>query len=184
MIELIKRIIKPETDLELRIISDYRFIEGVLWGKPRNGHPEGMVINHIEEVLKNIDKKCTPKNRERLRLVALIHDTFKYKVDLSFPKRGENHHGMIARRFAEEYISDEETLDIIQYHDDAYNSWKIGKNRNDWKRAAERALILIDRLGESIDNYIIFYQCDNNTGDKIGDDYKWFIDLIFRVHFV
>ena len=51
MIELIKRIIKPETDLELRIISDYRFIEGDLWGKPRNGHPEGMVINHIEEAI-------------------------------------------------------------------------------------------------------------------------------------
>lgn len=184
MNDLIKKIIKPETDLELRIISDPRFVEGCLWGKPRNGHPEGEVINHIGDVLANVDKFSTPRNREKIRLIALIHDTFKYKVNLNFPKSGENHHGMIARHFAEEFISDKETLDIIQYHDDAYNSWRIGSNKNDWKRAADRGLQLINRLGDAIDDYVVFYRCDNKTGDKMGDDYLWFVDLIIRVYFI
>jgi hypothetical protein len=41
----------------------------------------------------------------KLRIIAIIHDTFKYKVDRSKPKEGENHHGMLARRFAEKFIT-------------------------------------------------------------------------------
>lgn len=162
--------IKPETDLENRIIADKEFIEGAMWGKPRNGHPEGEVIYHIKHVLKNVDKYSTPENRETLRLIAIIHDTLKYKVDPDKPKGGENHHAMFARRFAEKFIKDEKILDLIELHDEAYNSWR--------KRNETRAKNLIKRLGDSIDLYMTFYQCDNETGDKENEDFLWFKNLV------
>jgi hypothetical protein len=175
---IIENIIKPETALEQQIISDPEFIQGALWGKPRNGHPEGQVIYHIGDVLKNVDKVTTSIDREKMRLVAIIHDTFKYKVDSTKPKSGENHHAMIARRFAEKYITDSDILDVIELHDEAYNAWSKGNRHNDWKKAENRAKQLITRLGFNIDFFKLFYKCDNATGDKKSDDYIWFNELI------
>ena len=45
--EEISSFLKPETELEHKLISDKEFIEGVLWGEPREGHPEGQVIFHV-----------------------------------------------------------------------------------------------------------------------------------------
>lgn len=173
----IEEIIKPETSLEKRIISNEEFIEGALWGKPRKGHPEGEVILHIGEVLKNVDKYSTIKNRQKLRLIALIHDTFKNKVDETKPKSGENHHAMIARRFAEKFITDKEILDIIELHDEAYNAWCKGDRDGKWDKADIRANNLIRKLGDSIDLYLTFYQCDNETGNKEQYNFNWFEKL-------
>jgi len=174
----IESIIKPTTDLERRIISDPEFIEGALWGKPRNGHPEGAVIFHIADVLKNVEKLSTAETLEKLRLIAIIHDSFKYKIDKAKPKSGENHHAMIARRFAEKYISDGSILDIIELHDEAYNAFNKGLRRGDWKGAELRAEKLIERLGDSLELFLTFYQCDNATGDKTSDDFVWFKKLV------
>jgi hypothetical protein len=178
---MIKEIIKPETELENKIIIDKDFINGAIWGKPRNGHPEGQVIYHIGSVLKNIDKYSSIEDREALRLIAIIHDTFKYKVDDTKSKSGENHHAMIARRFAEKYITDNEILEIIELHDEAYNSWCKGNRDNKWDKAEIRANNLIQRLGKSINLYLKFYQCDNETGDKENDNFIWFSDLCTAV---
>jgi len=178
MKNLIKDIIKPENSTEEKIINDHEFIEGALWGKPRNGHPEGQVIYHINEVLANVNKYSNGEERSDLRIVAIIHDTFKNKVDITKPKYGENHHAMIARRFAEKYITDKVLLDIIELHDEAYNSYSIGIRKNDWLQAEKRAKALIKRLGDNIDLFIKFYKCDGETGDKKAGDFNWFINLI------
>jgi len=34
---------QPETELERRIARDPELLEGLAWGKPRTGHPEGTV---------------------------------------------------------------------------------------------------------------------------------------------
>jgi hypothetical protein len=175
---MIQEIIKPETDLEKKIIKDQDFINGVMWGEPRDGHPEGQVIYHIGHVLKNVDQYSTTENREKLRLIAIIHDSFKYKVDHTKSKSGENHHAMIARRFAEKYITDDELLDIIELHDEAYNSWCKGDRDGKWDKAEIRVNKLIERLGQSIDLYLTFYQCDNETGNKENKNFTWFFNLI------
>jgi hypothetical protein len=174
---MIEKIIKPETELEKQILADKDFIAGANWGKPRRGHPEGQVISHIAEVLANVDKYSTTKNREKLRLIAIIHDSFKYKVDRDKPKVGENHHGMLARRFAEKYITDSKVLDIIELHDEAYNAWCKGDRDGKWEKAEERAYALIDQLDLSLDLFLTFYRCDNETGDKENHDFEWFNEL-------
>jgi hypothetical protein len=182
MNKLIKDIIKPENGIEEAIIVDTEFITGALYGKPRSGHPEGPVIFHIKEVLANIDKYADDdEERSQLRLIAIIHDTFKYKVDQTKPKTGENHHGRIAECFAEKYCHNTKVLQVIQYHDEAYNAWQKGSRRGDWHGAKTRAERLIQglMLEGAVDLYLKFYQCDNETGDKSRDNYEWFKNLVY-----
>ncbi|MEE9214347.1 MAG: HD domain-containing protein [Thermodesulfobacteriota bacterium] len=74
-------------------------------------------------------------SRSKLRLITLIHDTCKFKVDINKPKTGNNHHAVIARYFAEKYIDDTSILDIIELHDEAYLSWRKGHYTGNWQRA-------------------------------------------------
>ena len=174
--EIIK-IINPETDLEKRILNDSVFISGVNYGKVRNGHPEGEIIYHIRDIFRNIDNENhTSSVRSKLRLIALFHDTFKFKVNYDLPRVGENHHGYKARKFAERYISDKDILQIIECHDDAYNIWKRSSRRNEWEKGEKDLLKFIDKIND-IDLYSYFYYCDNSTGSKKNDDYEWFLEI-------
>jgi hypothetical protein len=169
--------------LERTIMADPDWIEGAAWGKPRRGHPEGMVLLHIQEVLDNIDQlELTAAEKEDLRLIALIHDTFKHKVDTTKSRVGENHHAMVARRFAEKYIPErEDLLEIIELHDEAYNSWQKGNRDDKWDKAEVRARNLLRRLGpKRIGLYLQFYHCDNHTGNKGQASLEWFIDFCDR----
>jgi hypothetical protein len=169
----------PETPLECTIISSAEWIEGIKYGKPRQGHPEGEVIHHIHEVLDNIERlHAKSPFREKLRLIALIHDAFKYKVNHDLPKIGENYHATIARRFAEKWISDQDVLDVIQYHDDAYDAWIQGSKYGNWDAAEQQANDLIEILGSNLKLYLDFFECDTATGDKVLTPLKWFNDFI------
>lgn len=181
MKKIIKDIVKPENGIETAIIADSDFIEGASYGKPRSGHPEGQVIYHIKEVLENVEKYYgDDPDRTDLRLIALVHDTFKNKVDRNKPKTGDNHHGTIARVFAQKFTTDSKLLHIIEKHDEAYNSWGKGARRGNWYKAEERAQKLIDELLllGGLGLYIKFYKCDNRTGDKEQENYDWFIKLM------
>jgi len=181
MKNIVKHIVKPENGIEAAIASHVDFIEGCSYGKPRSGHPEGKVIYHVKEVLENIDKFYgEDKDRSDLRLIALVHDTFKHKVDRNKPKTGANHHGTIARVFAQQFTQDHQLLMIIEKHDEAYNAWSVGGRRGNWYKAEERANQLIQGLliEGGLGLYIKFYKCDNATGDKEQDNYDWFINLI------
>ncbi|REJ72897.1 MAG: HD domain-containing protein [Planctomycetota bacterium] len=167
-----------ETDLERRIAADPDWRTGADWGRPRSGHPEGAVKAHIADVLRNIDAFFSESaNRERLRLIALIHDTFKFQVDPARPRSGENHHAMKARRFAERYITDADVLDVIELHDEAYNAWQKGARDGKWEKAEQRTESLLAGLGDRLGLYLAFYRCDNMTGDKQQDCFDWFLSL-------
>lgn len=172
---------KLETDLEVEICADPEWQKGAVWGRPRPGHPEGQVRYHLVEVLANVERYATsPEERRDLRLIALMHDTLKYQVDPYKPRTGENHHGMLARRFAERHLQDEALLEVIELHDEAYNSWCMGSRKRRWNAAEEHAGLLIDRLGARMALYLRFLRCDNETGSKQPDSVKWFIELVRR----
>jgi hypothetical protein len=173
-----------ETDLEAQICADPEWQEGAAWGKPRKGHPEGRIADHIAQVLANIDReKLSPDERRSLRLIALIHDAFKYRVDTSKTAMGENHHGMIARHFAERYLTDPVILDIIQWHDAAYHCWQYGRHRGDWAQAEAYAVQLAQQLGPALPLYIHFFRADNATGDKDPAPVAWFEEFLARKGF-
>jgi len=168
------------TTLETKIVEDVQFRAGMSYGEPRPGHPEGAVKYHIVEVLDNVQKMYLDSTMySDLRLIAMIHDSFKYAVDREKPRSGDNHHGALASVFAQKYLSNPKVLTVITRHDDAFNSWMKGKRNGKWEKATDRAIKLIDDLIEAdcIGLYIAFYKCDNLTGDKTQDNYEWFIDL-------
>lgn len=177
----IKQKLNPENGIEEAICADPDFVEGCNYGKPRSGHPEGKVLYHIMEVLENVEKFYgDDPDREDLRLIALVHDTFKHKVDHTKPKTGANHHGTIARVFAQKFINDHGILMVIEKHDEAYNAWQKGGRHGDWYKAERRANQLIQglMLEGMTDLYVKFYKCDNRTGNKEQDNYDWFLSLI------
>jgi hypothetical protein len=116
--------------------------------------------------------------RQKLRLVALLHDTFKGSVDHSRPRSGENHHAVLARRFAERYLDDEELLEVVELHDEAYNAWAKGERTGKWDAAEARARRLVERLGPSLAFYVRFYRADNDTGSKNPEPLEWFERLV------
>jgi hypothetical protein len=168
----------PENDVERKMLEDPRWQDGAAWGSVRPGHPEGTVLAHIEEVLANIDlQDHEPRSRSRLRFIALVHDTFKREVDPQRPRSGDNHHALIARRFAERYTDDPDLLDVIELHDEAYNAWASGHRSQDWAKAGTRAERLLDRLGARLPLYLDFYRADNAAGDKSPEPLDWFHKL-------
>jgi len=115
---------QPETALELRLAADPVLRKGLAWGDPRPGHPEGAVGEHVAWMLRHIDR-AHPLRRE-LRLLTLLHDSFKFQVD---PHRGysaDNDHARLARRFAEAYLHDERILATLEWHDEPFWIWRHG----------------------------------------------------------
>ena len=118
--------LKPETDIEHKLINHPDFMKGLFWGQPRYGHPEGKIIYHIAEVLKNIDQlNINLHTRQQLRLIAFLHDTFKYLEDTKRPRDWSRHHSILALNFAKQFIEDEVVLKIIEHHDEAFYSWRM-----------------------------------------------------------
>lgn len=211
------RIIAPKTDLELQLIMNAEIREGLWWGNPRPGHPEGGVIKHVKHIFNNfltlsepdplhtVNKAVIVSHSDiyfKLRLIALVHDTFKYQVDRFLSKSGENHHAMRARRFVEKNFPaffDAAMCEVIELHDEAYNAyckWKrdtkkpdILTNRGDapppsmrgaGDAGIHRAVKLIERLNESnsFDLFMLFYLCDTHIGDDDRPDLRWFMSFL------
>jgi hypothetical protein len=168
-----------ETPLERRLAADLEWQAGIAWGKPRPGHPEGKVMFHIRDVLNNVDHFFgSSDDRSSLRLIALIHDTFKYKTAHWQPGTPKRSHSLWARVFAEKYIADPGILQVIEFHDEAYKVFLLMTRQAYQEAANGRAKDLIIQLGESLDLFLKFYRCDNQTGDKSADHYEWFKGLV------
>ncbi|MGB0862264.1 MAG: hypothetical protein ACPG19_00735 [Saprospiraceae bacterium] len=179
--QIIEKIIRPETKLEKRIINESVIRQGMLWGKPRRGHPEGAVINHIQEVLTNVENLNVEASlREQLRLVTILHDTFKYKEVFGQPRDWSMHHAVLARQFAEKYIEDQGLLDVIEWHDDAYYCWRAKKNGRSLEKSSHCLRSLFDRLGDNLELYFLFFKCDTQTGDKTQEPLNWFGERVME----
>jgi len=168
-------LLQPETPLEWRLLQDETFCEGLNWGRPRFGHPEGKVYRHIREVLDNIDalgvRGCT---RERLRLIAFSHDTFKYREVRGFPRDWARHHGMLARRYMEAWTNDQAVLDILELHDEAFYAWRCIFVYRMPQKGKQRLQRLLHRVKECLQLYYLFFKCDTETGDKKQAPLNWF----------
>jgi HD domain len=178
----LKGFLEPETPLEALLIDLPAFQKGLLWGEPRYGHPEGKVALHVKEVFSNINRLSglAQKEREQLRLIALAHDTFKYQEDRARPRNWEKHHARLARKFMEAYCQDRVVLEIIETHDDAYYSWLSMKQIQQGFDSNYCSLDkLLQRVGDFLQLYYMFFRCDTLTGDKNLAPLKWFEQTVF-----
>lgn len=165
----------PESALERASVADPAWIAGIESAAARRRRPLGAVAEHVAEVLARVDELALdPRDRERLRVVALVHDSFKHRVARGRARTGENHHGMIARSFAEKYVDDPAVLDVIELHESAYNAWLKGERGRDWAAAVARATGLLERLGPSFDLYLRFARADCAAGSRNDAPLDWF----------
>jgi hypothetical protein len=121
--------IEPETDLERQLLADDELRAGLAWGKPRWGHPEGSVAAHVAGMLAAIDLR--EPLRADLRVLALIHDSFKRQLQPDKPWSPANDHAQLARRFAERYLDDERLLAVLELHDEPYWLWRSSAERDE-----------------------------------------------------
>lgn len=163
---------EPETDLERELTSQPELLEGLAWGEPRAGHPEGAVGTHVSHLLETLDRSGeTGERRQLLRFMALVHDGFKYQVRDRLPRVGENHHAMRARRFAERFTKDERLLAAIQLHDRPYALWRKMKRRGSLD---ERGFKRMMKCIEDPELFLRFIELDGSTEGKRPEPIEWF----------
>ncbi len=127
---------------------------------------------HVGHLLETIDEWGEQgSRREELRFLALVHDAFKQDVREWLPKRGENHHAMRARRFAERYTDDERLLATLEQHDRPYALWRKLRRTGQLDEAGfERMLSRIpDRS-----LFLRFVELDGSTEGKNPEPIDWF----------
>jgi hypothetical protein len=167
---------EPENEVELALSRDPVLLEGWAWGRPREGHPEGQVGAHVGHLLETLETWNVPEPmRSELRLIALVHDSLKYRVDDRRPKTGENHHAMRARRFAERYTDDERILATIELHDRPYSIWRRirRKGESQDRRAAEMLACVPDK-----ELFLRFVELDGSTEGKRPEPVEWLRGLL------
>ncbi|MEZ4919292.1 MAG: hypothetical protein R2792_09315 [Saprospiraceae bacterium] len=181
-------LLRPETALEAKLLSVPAFREGMFWGEPRFGHPEGKVALHVREVLDNVDRipGLAKKAREQLRLISFAHDAFKYAEDKSRPRDWSKHHGMLARKFMEAYTNDPVVLEILETHDDAYYAWNTERRGStlDFFNENKSLEELLVRVKDFLQLYYLFFKCDTQTGDKTQSSLKWFESRVEGIEIV
>jgi hypothetical protein len=168
----------PENELERAVSDDPVLLEGLAWGRPRSGHPEGSVGRHVADLLHTLEGWGEPEPRRcDLRFVALVHDSLKYKVREWLPRVGENHHAMRARRFAENYVSDERLLSTIELHDRPYGLWRRLRRTG---RLDERGFArMLERLADP-PLFLRFLELDGSTEGKNPEPIRWIEEELRR----
>jgi len=169
---------RPETERERAVVGDRELREGLAWGRPRRGHPEGTVGSHVADLLDTIDRWGeTGARREDLRFLALVHDSMKFRVRDWMPKTGENHHATRARRLAERYTSDERLLATLELHDRPYAIWR--KLRRTGRFDERRFADMVERILD-LDLFVRFVELDGSTEGKNPAPVAWLKEELRR----
>ncbi len=105
-----------------------------------------------------------------LRFIALVHDSFKYRVNDRMPKSGENHHAMRARRFAERFTDDERILCVIELHDRPYALWRKMQRTGSLDRRGFDSMMARVR---DPDLFLAFVELDGSTDGKSRSPPRW-----------
>ena len=173
--DALAEVLRPENALEAHLLEQPEVVAGMNWGTPRFGHPEGEVWRHVVEVLANIDqlKQLSAADRRDLRLVAFIHDTFKYKEIKLEPRDWTLHHGVLAHNYMERFCQTWRVLELILWHDEAYYCWRLDALQRRPNRARQRLDALRAHFGSEMPFYFRFFVCDTKTGDKNLLPLRW-----------
>lgn len=172
--------ISGETDLERNILQSDVFEIAASFGHARKGHEEAEVGIHIKQILDFIDKKDWQKYRSDLRLLALLHDLGKYRVEYSEKGhvigKGHSQHSLEISR---ELLSDERLLGIIGIHDKYIQFYKASESGK-----FKPAKFITTYSGIDLETMTRFNYADSNNREK--NSVVWFEnkchDLGLKVH--
>jgi hypothetical protein len=119
--------LSPESTTEAQILADPHVRAGLAWGFPRRGHPEGPVHIHVQAILQYIDRQPWQEHRSDLRILALLHDSFKYKekvpTGLVMPSV-TNHAFLAMQHYARLKPGDSRLAFVLLHHDTPWRFYK------------------------------------------------------------
>lgn len=160
------------------VLADPRYETGVTYGKPRTGHAEGTVANHLEQLEANLGKMepmLTGAEYIALRILIHVHDTFKYWAKRDSAILDPNSHASLARAFLAEFTHDEDLLNMVQYHDENFALWKQFETKGRYnKKRFEKLIVLIPDMTL----FLFFTILDGYTPSKEHERIRWFVDEV------
>jgi hypothetical protein len=168
-------------DIVEKIMADPRYQKNIEYGEPRSGHPEGKVKFHIAELVENLEKLAAHGISEeqywKLKFLIHVHDTFKADATPDVAILSPNSHASLARKFASEFITDEDLLNMIQFHDVNYALWKQFKATGSYD--LERFENLLGTI-QGWDLFLMFLIIDGSTKGKDRSKLIWFIQEVAK----
>ncbi|TWT91646.1 hypothetical protein [Neorhodopirellula pilleata] len=155
------------------IQSEPAYQANLEWGKPRSGHPEGSIRQHIMELEHNLGRlrpKLSDDEFWKLRVLIHTHDTFKPDASSGVAIVDPNSHASLARKFLERYVKDRDLLTIVQFHDEPFALWKKYRYGGDHSERKRQLLEVIDDW----DLLLAFLIVDGCTAGKSTEPLEWF----------
>ena len=160
------------------ITADPRYQQNLDWGKPRSGHPEGTIPDHIAELERNLKaftRRVSESDYWRLKVLIHTHDTFKGAAKAGVPIRASNSRASLARAFLTEFCDHADMLQMLQYHDEPIALWRqfVSKGRCNRRRLAA----LLTNI-QDWDLFLAFNIVDGCTPGKDRDGLRWFFQQV------
>ena len=163
-------------DILEKIIADPRYQKNIEYGEPRAGHPEGKVRNHIAELEENLEKLAVQGISEeqywKLKFLIHVHDTFKADAIPNLPILNPNSHSSLAKKFAAEFVNDEDLLNMIQFHDVNYALWQQHNRSGSYE--VQRLETLLGAI-QDWELFLMFLILDGSTKGKERSKLVWFL---------
>jgi hypothetical protein len=157
------------------IFNDERYQSNLDWGQPRDGHPEGSIRAHVKELDKNLRRlqpQLSDAETAKLRLLIHTHDTFKPDARAGVPINHPRSHASLARAFLAEFITDEDLLTIVQFHDEPFALWNQVRSRGQCNRERFERLLGAIRDWRLFTAFLIIDGC---TAGKTREPLQWFL---------
>ncbi len=162
------------------IQEDETYKLGVEWGRPRRGHPEGRIGDHIAELENNLSRISAQKNLTdeqvgKLRILIHVHDTLKCHATPKVPIEHPQSHASLAAEYLKNFIDDEDLIAMAQYHDEGYALYRQATSKGSYnKDRLKKVLATIKDLRL----FLIFNIIDNGSGSKTPEPVIWLLQEI------
>jgi hypothetical protein len=165
------------------IVADPRYRANLDWGAARPGHPEGTVRAHIAELEGNLEAlrpKLSDEDHWKLKILIHTHDSFKGEARRGSAITAPDSHASLAQAFLATLCSDEDLLDMVQYHDEPFALWRQFAMKGKFNE--ERFAALLDRI-QDWNLFLAFSIIDNCTDGKSREPLQWlFRQVEGKVH--
>lgn len=165
------------------IKEDETYKAGVAWGRPRIGHPEGRISDHISELERNLEKISDDKELSsdcilKLEILIHVHDTLKYHATPRVPIEHPQSHASLAAEYLRGFTDDEDLIAMVQYHDEGYALYKQEVNRGGYNKARLQTLVSAIK---DLRLFLIFNLIDNCTDGKTSQPVRWYLGEIRKL---
>lgn len=161
------------------LTHDPRYLAHLDWGEAREGHPEGTIRAHIEELERNLDQlrpKLSEEECIKLKILIHTHDTFKSLAKPGVAITDDRSHASLARAFLAEFCNDADLLAMVQFHDEPYALWRQAESKNGPFNQV-RFTGLLNAI-QDWNLFLAFLLIDGCTEGKDRESLVWFFEQV------